>query len=72
MKHFAGLHDCSKLGLGGLVVEFSPPISEGAGLNLRPGTSCWKVGSYLPMAGGLQCNLHWFTPPVNYLLQYMT
>ena len=32
--------------------------------------SCWKVGSYLPMPGGLQCSMHWFPPPVNYLLQY--
>ena len=22
--------------------------------------SCWKVGSYLPMAGSLQCSMHWF------------
>ena len=22
--------------------------------------SCWKVGSYLPMAGGLQCSMHLF------------
>ena len=34
------------------------------------GASCWKVGSYLPMPGGLQCSMHWFPPPVNYLSQY--
>ena len=41
---------------GGWVVQrldFLPPTSEAAGLNLRPGASCWKVGSYLPMPGGL-------------------
>ena len=30
--------------------------------------SCWKVGSYLPMAGGLQYSMHWFPPPVNLFL----
>ena len=35
-----------------------------------PGTSCWKGGSYLPMPGGLQCSMHYFPPPVNYLSQY--
>ena len=45
-------------------LEFSPPTSEAAGSNLRPGASCWKVGSYLPMPGGLQCSMHWFPPPV--------
>ena len=35
-----------------------------AGSNLGPGASCWKVGSYLPMPGGLQCSVHWFPPPV--------
>ena len=39
-------------------------------LNLGPGASCWKVGSYLPMPGGLQCSVHWFPPPVNYPSQY--
>ena len=64
-------------GLGGVAVrdsnlEFSPPTSEAAGSNLGPGASCWKVGtgSYLPMPGGLQCNMHWFPPPVNYTSQY--
>ena len=45
-------------------MEFSPPTSEAAGSNLGPGASCWKVGSYLPMPGGLHCNMHWFPPPV--------
>ena len=58
---------------GGSVVkqlEFLPPTSEAAGSNLRPGASCWKVGSYLLMPGGLQCSMHWFPPPVNYPSQY--
>ena len=58
---------------GGLVVwqlEFSPPTSEAAGSNIGPCTSCWKVGSYLPMPGGLQSTMHWFPPPVNYPSQY--
>ena len=57
------------MGLGGSVVqglEFSPPTSVAAGSNLRPGTSCWKVGSYLLMPGGLQCHIHCFPPPVNH------
>ena len=29
-----------------------------AGSNLGPGASCWKVGSYMPMPGGLQCTMH--------------
>ena len=45
-------------------LEFSPPTSEAAGSNLGPGPSCWKVGSYLLMPGGLQCRMHWFPPPV--------
>ena len=53
-------------GLGGVVVKFSPPTSEAAGSNLGAGASCWKVGSYLPMPGGLQYSMHWFPPPVNY------
>ena len=57
-------------GLSGVVVEFSPPTSEAAGSNLWPGASCWKVGSYLPMASALQCSMHWFLPPVNSTLQY--
>ena len=44
--------------------------SEATGSNLGRGASCWKVGSYLPMPGGLQCNMHWFPPPVNYPSQY--
>ena len=63
----------STLHTGGSVVyrlEFLPTTSEAAGSNLRPGTSCWKVGSYLPMLGGLQCSMHWFPPPVNYPSQY--
>ena len=51
-------------------VEFSRPTSEATGLNLGPGTSCWKVGSYLPMPGGLQCSMPWFPLPVNYPSQY--
>ena len=38
--------------------------SEAIGSNLRPGASCWKVGSNLPMPSGLQCTMHWFPPPV--------
>ena len=57
-------------GRGGVVVEYTPPTSEVAGSNLGPGASCWKVGSYLPMPGGLQCSMHWFPPPVNYPSQY--
>ena len=45
-------------GLSGVVVEFSPPTSEDAGSNLGLGTSYWKVGSYMPMPGGLQCSMH--------------
>ena len=44
--------------------------SEVTGSNLWPGASCWKVGSYLPMPSGLQCSMHWFPPPVNYLSPY--
>ena len=50
-------------GLGGVAVRVL--TSEAAGSNLGPGASCWKVGSYLPMPGGLQCSMHWFPPPVN-------
>ena len=57
-------------GLCGVAVEFSPPTSEAAGSNLGLGASCWKVGSYLPMPGGLPRKIHWFPPPVNYPLQY--
>ena len=63
----------SLISLGGSVVlrlEFSPPTSEAAGSNLGPGPSFWKVGSYLPMPGGLQCSVHWFPPPINYPSQY--
>ena len=52
------------------MVEYTPPTSDAAGSNLGPGTSCWKVGSYLPMPSGLQCTTHWFPPPVNYPSQY--
>ena len=58
---------------GGSVVErleFSPPTSEAPCLNLEPGALCWKVGSYFPMPGGLQCSMHYFPPPVNYPSQY--
>ena len=51
-------------------LEFSPPTSEATGSNLGPGASCWKVGSYLPMPGSLQCSMHWFPPPGYHLLQY--
>ena len=55
-----------KRDVGGSVVywlEFSHPTSEAAGSNLGPGASCWKVGSYLLMPGGLQCSMHWFPAP---------
>ena len=57
-------------GLAGVAVKVLAPTSEAAGSNLGPGASCWKVGSYLPMPGGLQCSMHWFPPPVNYPSQY--
>ena len=44
-------------GLGGVVVEVSPPTSEAACSNLRAGASSWKVGSYLPMPGGFINNI---------------
>ena len=54
-------------GLGGVAVRvLTPNLCS----NLGPGASCWKVGSYLPMPGGLQCSMHWFPPPVNYPSQY--
>ena len=59
--------------LGGSVVcqlELSPPTSEAASSNLGLGVSCWKVGSYLPMPGGLKCSMYWFPPPVNYPSQF--
>ena len=37
--------------------KVTSPTSEAAGSNLGPGASCWKVGSYLPMPGGLQCRI---------------
>ena len=40
------------------MVEFLPLNSEAAGSNLGLGASCWKVGSYLPMPGGLECSMH--------------
>ena len=61
---------CPAGGLGGVLVEFSPPTSEAAGSNLGLGTSCWKVSSYLPMPGGTHCSMHWFPPLVNYPSQY--
>ena len=58
-------------GLGSVAgLQFLLPTSETAGSNLLPVASCWKVGSYLPMSGGLQCSMHWFPPPVNYPSQY--
>ena len=45
-------------------------VLAAAGSNLRLGASYWKVGSYLPMPGGLPCSMHWFPPPVNYPSQY--
>ena len=60
------VQDC----MGSRWLEFLPPTSEAAGSNLGPGASCWKVVSYLPMPSGLQCSMHWFPPPVNYLSQY--
>ena len=37
-----------------LRLGFSPLTFQAAGSNLGPGTSCLKVGSYLPMPVGLQ------------------
>ena len=56
-------------------LECLPSTSEVAGSNLSPGTSCWKVGSYLLMPGGLQCiiltNLYALVPePINDPPQY--
>ena len=45
-------------------------VIENIVIDLGPGASCWKVGSYLPMPGGLQCNMHWFPPPVYQPSQY--
>ena len=45
---------------GGSVVyglDCSPSTSEVTGSKLGPGTSCWKVVSYLPMPSGLQCRI---------------
>ena len=47
-----------------------PPNSKAGGSNLGLGASCWKVGSYLLMPGGLQCSMHWVSPPVNCPSQY--
>ena len=44
-------------GLGGVAVRVLASNLEAAGLNLGPGTLCWKVGSYLLMRGGLQCRI---------------
>ena len=46
-----------------LVATFVP-TSKTSGLNLKAGASCWKVDSYLLMPSSLQCNMHWFPPPV--------
>ena len=35
-------------------LKHSPSKSEVAGLDLTPGTLCWKVGSYLWVPGRLQ------------------
>ena len=56
-----------------LQLACSPSTSEVAGSNL--GTLCWKVGSYLPMPGGLQYRIltNYYAlvpPPVNYPSQY--
>ena len=37
------------------LLECSPSTSNVAGSNHSLGASCWKVGSYLPMPGSLQC-----------------
>ena len=42
-------------GLSGL--ECLHSTSEVTGSNLGLGASCWKVGSYLPMPGGLQYSI---------------
>ena len=52
------------------LIKVKGSLKVQVGSNLGPGTSCWKVGSYLPMPGGLQCSMHWFPPPVNYPSQY--
>ena len=49
--------DVLKVGLGDVALEYLPSTSEIASWNLGPGTSCWKVGSYLQMPGGLQCRI---------------
>ena len=54
-------------GLGGVVLTSNLCDRR---FESRAGPSCWKVGSYLPMPGGLQCSMHWFPPPVNYPLKY--
>ena len=45
-------------GLDGVVVEFLPTTPEAAGSNFGLGTA-GKL-----MAGGLQCSMHWFPPPI--------
>ena len=35
----------------------SPSTSKVPGLNLGPGSKCWKIGSYLPMPSCLQCGI---------------
>ena len=42
------------------MAEIDCVSSESAGSNLGPGASCWKVGSYLPMPGGLQCSRYFY------------
>ena len=65
-QHYGPLSLGPSRGLGGVAVRVLTPTSEAASSNLMLGASCWKVGSYLPMPGGLQCSMHWFPPPVNY------
>ena len=38
-------------------LEYSPSTPEVTDSNFGPDTSCWKVGSYLQMLGGLQCKI---------------
>ena len=46
--------------------------AKAAGSNLELGASWWKVCSYLPMPGDLQCCMHWFPPPVKTTRHNMT
>ena len=55
-------------GLGGVMVEFSPPTSEATGSNLEPGASCWKVGSWWRKPVHIYCTVNHRASASNYQL----